>query len=100
MSERDRSWFDEMYNGHYPDIVRYGVRRLAEVDASADLAQEVFVVAWLRRDQVPDNSLPWLYGVARRLLANHRRAQRRWRRWPTWLRPWSSYPTSTRRSSA
>jgi RNA polymerase sigma-70 factor, ECF subfamily len=77
MSERDRSWFDEIYNGHYLDIVRYGVRRLADVDASADLAQEVFVVAWRRRDQVPDNSLPWLYGVAGRLLANHRRAQRR-----------------------
>ena len=62
MSERDRSWFDEIYNGHYLDIVRYGVRRLAEVDASADLAQEVFAVAWRRREQVPDNSLPWLYG--------------------------------------
>jgi RNA polymerase sigma-70 factor (ECF subfamily) len=77
MDERDRFWFDEIYNGHYLDIVRYGVRRLAEVDAAADLAQEVFVVAWRRREQVPDNSLPWLYGVARRLLANHRRAQRR-----------------------
>ncbi|MFD0743159.1 RNA polymerase sigma factor [Phytohabitans flavus] len=77
MNERDRFWFDELYNGHYLDIVRYGVRRLAEVDAAADLAQEVFVVAWRRRDQVPDNSLPWLYGVARRLLANHRRAQGR-----------------------
>lgn len=77
MSERDGSWFDEIYNGHYPDIVRYGVRRTADADAAADLAQEVFVVAWRRRDRVPDNCLPWLYGVARRLLANHRRARRR-----------------------
>jgi RNA polymerase sigma-70 factor (ECF subfamily) len=77
MSERDGSWFDELYNGYHLDIVRYGVRRTADVDTAADLAQEVFVVAWRRRDQVPDNSLPWLYGVARRLLANHRRAQHR-----------------------
>jgi RNA polymerase sigma factor (sigma-70 family) len=39
-------------------------------------AQEVFVVAWRRRAEVPEHSLPWLYGVARRLLANHWRARR------------------------
>jgi RNA polymerase sigma factor (sigma-70 family) len=73
---RDEDWFTSLYATHYPDIVRYGVRRLGELEASAELAQEVFVVAWRRRGQVPDLGLPWLYGVARKLLANEWRARR------------------------
>lgn len=75
-SDRTERWFTSIYATHYPDLVRYGVRRLADPEASAELAQEVFVVAWRRRDQVPDRSLPWLYGVACRLLANQWRARR------------------------
>jgi RNA polymerase sigma-70 factor (ECF subfamily) len=67
-------WFTELYAAHYAHIVKYGLRRLTGADAAAELAQEVFTVAWRRRDDVPAAALPWLYGVARRLLANHRRA--------------------------
>jgi RNA polymerase sigma factor (sigma-70 family) len=74
--KRDEGWFTRTYAAHYPHIVRYGLRRLADADASDELAQEVFVVAWRRRGEVPDHSLPWLYGVARRLLANQWRARR------------------------
>ncbi|HEY8472168.1 MAG TPA: sigma-70 family RNA polymerase sigma factor [Natronosporangium sp.] len=73
---RDEAWFTSLYAAHYPDVVRYGLRRLGELDASTELAQEVFVVAWRRRNQVPDRGLPWLYGVARKLLANEWRARR------------------------
>jgi RNA polymerase sigma factor (sigma-70 family) len=73
---RDEDWFTALYATHYPDIVRYGLRRLGELDASIELAQEVFVVAWRRRRQVPDRGLPWLYGVARKLLANEWRSRR------------------------
>ena len=73
---RDEDWFTRTYTTHYPDIVRYGHRRLADLDGAAELAQEVFVIAWRRRDQVPPHCLPWLYGVARRLLANRWRADR------------------------
>ena len=76
LDQRDEQWFTGMYAAHYPDIIRYGIRRLADLDASTELAQEVFEVAWRRRGEVPDNSLPWLYGVARRLLANRWRARR------------------------
>lgn len=74
--ERDEGWFTSLYAAEYAHIVRYGLRRLADSDASAELAQEVFVVAWRRRGEVPDRSLPWLYGVARRLLANQWRSRR------------------------
>lgn len=74
--DRGEGWFTATYAAHYPHVVRYGLRRLADLDAAVELAQEVFVVAWRRRAQVPDHSLPWLYGVARRLLANEWRARR------------------------
>jgi RNA polymerase sigma factor (sigma-70 family) len=71
--DRGEAWFTRLYADHYPDIVRYGLRRLGNVEASTELAQEVFVVAWRRRHEVAEPSLPWLYGVGRRLLANQRR---------------------------
>ena len=39
----------------------------------------MFTIAWRRRRSVPDEpeSLPWLFGVARRVVANHQRAIRR-----------------------
>ncbi|MEV6377094.1 RNA polymerase sigma factor [Micromonospora musae] len=74
--ERDEDWFTGVYAAEYGHVVRYGQRRLADVDAAAELAQEVFVIAWRRRGEVPDRCLPWLYGVARRLLANEWRARR------------------------
>lgn len=76
VNDRETDWFRGVYARHYPDIVRYGLRRLEGPDAAEELAQEVFLVAWRRRWQVPARTLPWLYGVARRLLANHWRAQR------------------------
>ncbi len=74
--DRDTGWFRSMYARHYADVVRYGLRRLDGGPAAEELAQEVFLVAWRRRWDVPALALPWLYGVARRLLANHWRAQR------------------------
>ncbi|MET8355521.1 sigma-70 family RNA polymerase sigma factor [Micromonospora sp. NPDC005171] len=73
---RDEGWFTSLYAAEYVHMVRYGLRRLADRDAAAELAQEVFVVAWRRRAEVPERSLPWLYGVARRLLANQWRSRR------------------------
>ncbi|SCE74269.1 RNA polymerase sigma-70 factor, ECF subfamily [Micromonospora viridifaciens] len=75
-ARRDEHWFTGVYQAEYGHVVKYGQRRLADMEAAAELAQEVFVIAWRRRREVPDRSLPWLYGVARRLLANQWRARR------------------------
>lgn len=73
--ERGEDWFSALYATHHPHLVRYALRRGADLDMSVELAQEVFVVAWRKRFDVPDHGLPWLYAVARRILANRWRAR-------------------------
>lgn len=54
------------------------VRRRAAASAADDIVAEVLTTAWRRLDDLPDGmELPWLYGVARRVLANHRRSEQR-----------------------
>ncbi|CCH89186.1 RNA polymerase, sigma-24 subunit, ECF subfamily [Modestobacter italicus] len=74
--------FAAMYRAHHAAVCRYVARRLnpAQEHEVRDVAAEVFTTAWRRRTVVPPEPLPWLYGVARRVLANERRgAQRRQR---------------------
>jgi RNA polymerase sigma factor (sigma-70 family) len=58
------------------------VRRAADEHDAADVLAETFLVAWRRLDDVPsgDQALMWLYAVARRILANQKRGERRRRR--------------------
>jgi RNA polymerase sigma-70 factor, ECF subfamily len=71
-SER-RMRFEAMFAAHHDAVRRYIVRRqsAALVD---DAIAETFLVAWRRLDEIPDRTLPWLLGVARRVLADQRRA--------------------------
>lgn len=64
--------FDDLYAEHRDAVWRYFRRRVA--GDHEDLTTEVFLVAWRRREDLPAEPLPWLYGVARKVLANHRRA--------------------------
>jgi RNA polymerase sigma factor (sigma-70 family) len=70
--------FNELFADHHPAILAYLQRRAAPEDA-ADVAAEVFTVAWRRIDEVPadHDALLWLYGVARRALSNNRRGAAR-----------------------
>lgn len=64
---------------HYAAVVAY-VRRRTSVPADAqDAVAETFTTAWRRVAEVPegDAGRAWLYGVARRVLANQRRGDRR-----------------------
>jgi RNA polymerase sigma-70 factor (ECF subfamily) len=65
-----------MFATHHDAVRRYVVRRQsgALVD---DAVADTFLVAWRRLDEIPDGTLPWLLGVARRVLADQRRAVRR-----------------------
>lgn len=71
--------FEALYREHRAAVLSYLVRRVDDPADAADLLADVFLVAWRRIGDVPtgDAARPWLYGVARRTLANHRRGARR-----------------------
>ncbi len=70
--------FRALFARHYPAVYRYAGRRLGR-DEAADAAAEAFTIAWRRIAHVPSEpgALPWLYGVARRVVANAERSRRR-----------------------
>lgn len=75
------AWFDRLYAEYRRYVHAYCARRIpaSEVD---DAVSEVFAVAWRRRAEVPAHgaTLPWLYGVARRVLSTQRRSSVRFSR--------------------
>jgi RNA polymerase sigma factor (sigma-70 family) len=72
---RDES-FGAVYAANFDCLLGYALRRVEVAEDAADIVSETFLVAWRRLSDVPpgDEARLWLYGVARRVLANHRRA--------------------------
>ena len=68
--------FNSMFRASYASVLSYCLRR-APRPAAEDAVAEVFSIAWRRRRQIPVDPVPWLLGVARRVLANQTRAERR-----------------------
>jgi RNA polymerase sigma-70 factor (ECF subfamily) len=58
----------------YRESVTLYVRRRVAADAVEDLVAETFLVCWRKLDDVPNEPLPWLYSVARKLIGSHYRA--------------------------
>ncbi len=71
--------FSSLYREHGREIMGYALRRAAGPEDAADALAETFLVAWRRLADVPVGAQArlWLYGTARRVLANQRRAERR-----------------------
>jgi RNA polymerase sigma-70 factor (ECF subfamily) len=74
--ERDEERFRELHAATYPDLLRFAERRVPPAEAE-DVVATVFLVAWRRLADVPDDARPWLFGVARRTIANQARGLRR-----------------------
>jgi RNA polymerase sigma factor (sigma-70 family) len=77
-SERRRR-FDVLFETYSSDIVAYcGWRAVSPSDAQ-DAVADVFLTAWRRLDDVPEDDAArvWLYATARRVIANQRRSNRR-----------------------
>ena len=71
--------FAAIFDRHAEEVYRYVVGRIG-AHAAADVVAEVFMVAFRNRDRYdrdrPD-ARPWLYGIATRLVGQHRRDERR-----------------------
>ena len=78
MNER-QARFEALYAANHSLIFGYALRRTASPDDAADILAETFLTAWRRLDDLPagDDARMWLYGVARRVLANYHRGERR-----------------------
>ena len=73
--------FGRLFAAYHEQIYVY-CRRRTDAETARECASETFLVAWRRIDDIPgdDQTLRWLYGVARRVLANRYRSQQRFRR--------------------
>lgn len=66
--------FAELFDRHARTVGGYAARRLGP-DAGEDILSETFLVAFARRksfDTAWELALPWLYGIASRLIKKHR----------------------------
>lgn len=72
--------FDALYRHHADRVYGFCLRRTGNVTQAEEALAIVFLEAWRRRRDVDFASrpaAPWLYGVARNVLRNQRRAMRR-----------------------
>jgi RNA polymerase sigma-70 factor (ECF subfamily) len=71
--------FEAAYRSLYAPICGYVLRRVSSPEDAAEVVAESFLTLWRRFDDAPtgDALRPWTYGVARRVLGNHRRGERR-----------------------
>lgn len=67
--------FREVHDRFYRHVYTYCRRRIG-ADSVEDAVAETFLVVWRKWDQIPpgDHALPWIYGIAYRVLANQRRS--------------------------
>jgi RNA polymerase sigma-70 factor (ECF subfamily) len=75
----DRDRLESCFDAHYDSVLRFLRRRMDVAEDAEDAATDVFAVACRRSDAIPPEpeTLLWLYGVARNVLSNYRRAARR-----------------------
>lgn len=80
MTEED-ALFREIYDRYHRHVYAYCRRRTGE-DAVEDAVEDTFLVAWRKMDEIPlgEQTLPWLYGVAFRVLTHHWRSASRRKR--------------------
>jgi RNA polymerase sigma-70 factor (ECF subfamily) len=75
---QDHERFDQLYTENLTAILGYAARRCDQPGDAADVAAEVFLTAWRRLSDLPvGQERLWLFGTARRVLANQRRGARR-----------------------
>jgi RNA polymerase sigma-70 factor (ECF subfamily) len=74
----DRERFEQVYLETRAAVLAYLIRRTETSEDAADVLGEVYLIAWRRIAHLPEGAEArlWLFGVARRVLANQRRRLR------------------------
>jgi RNA polymerase sigma-70 factor, ECF subfamily len=73
---------EQLFRRTFRRVMAYCLCRTGE-SAAHDAVAEVYAVAWRRRRHLPaddEEAVLWLLGIARKVLANQVRSQRRWSR--------------------
>jgi RNA polymerase sigma-70 factor (ECF subfamily) len=73
---KDTAAFEGLFQKHYDAVLTYALLR-ADRPTAEEAAAETFLVAWRRRDEMPNNPRGWLLAVTRRALADQWRRDRR-----------------------
>ncbi len=78
MSDAERR-FRLIYEAEGEAILGYALRRVRRPADAADVVADTFTVVWRRLEDVPvgADTRPYVFGIARGVLANHRRSTRR-----------------------
>jgi RNA polymerase sigma-70 factor (ECF subfamily) len=73
-AKRSSVAFRVLYDRHAERIHGFLLRRTRDADAAIDLTAETFAQAWISRDRYTDHHegtiAPWLFGIARHVLAS------------------------------
>ena len=67
---------ERLVHEHFGRVAAYLLAR-TDAEAAREALARTLEVAWRRLDDVPSDPLPWLLGVARKVLADEWRTQRR-----------------------
>ncbi|MGH3691382.1 MAG: RNA polymerase sigma factor [Microbacterium sp.] len=79
----DRLDLARLVDGGKRALFAYFARRVVSTDDAADLTGEVLLTMWRKVDSMPSELVEarmWMFGIARNVLANHRRALSRRRK--------------------
>lgn len=77
--DRSGALFTEVFRANYVDVLGF-LRRRVDRDVADDLAAETFAIAWDQWSETPNEARPWLFGIARTLVASSHRADGRRKR--------------------
>lgn len=79
-ARRDPAAFREVYDLYAERVYGFALRRTGDPDAAHDLTAETFAQAWLSRRRFRDRAGglagPWLFGIARNVIAQWVRRRR------------------------
>jgi len=74
MSSRAR--FEALYRAHCARVAAFVHRRMPAATGD-DVVAEVFLIAWRRLEEIPEDELAWLLRITRGVLSNRRREEGR-----------------------